>query len=55
MLVRMGLTARVLGVGVVVEQEPEAGSPIERGSVATLRLGRDIGDPATPPAARAAP
>jgi len=55
MLARLGLTARVLGAGVVVEQEPAAGSPIERGSVATLRLGRDAGETAAPPAARAAP
>jgi hypothetical protein len=40
-LARLGLTARVAGAGVVVEQEPAAGSPIERGSVATLRLDRD--------------
>ena len=44
MLARLGLTARVTGVGVVVEQEPAAGSPIERGSVATLRLDRDSHD-----------
>jgi cell division protein FtsI (penicillin-binding protein 3) len=55
MLARMGLTARVIGAGVVVEQAPAAGGPIERGSVATLTLGRDIGETAAPPAARAAP
>jgi cell division protein FtsI (penicillin-binding protein 3) len=55
MLARMGLAARVVGAGVVVDQAPAAGSPIERGSVATLTLGRDIGETAAPPAARAAP
>jgi cell division protein FtsI (penicillin-binding protein 3) len=54
-LARLGLVARVDGGGVVVEQQPAAGSPIERGSVATLRLGRDVGETAVPPAARAAP
>jgi cell division protein FtsI (penicillin-binding protein 3) len=54
-LARLGLTARVVGAGVVVEQEPAAGGPIPRGSVATLRLGRDVGETAAPPAARAAP
>jgi cell division protein FtsI (penicillin-binding protein 3) len=53
-LARLGLTARVVGAGVVVEQEPEAGSPIRRGSGATLRLDRDLGETAAP-AARAAP
>jgi membrane peptidoglycan carboxypeptidase len=43
-LARLGLTAHVAGAGVVVEQEPAAGSPIERGSVATLRLDRDSHD-----------
>jgi cell division protein FtsI (penicillin-binding protein 3) len=43
-LARLGLTARVAGAGVVVEQEPAAGSPIERGSVATLRLDRGSHD-----------
>jgi cell division protein FtsI (penicillin-binding protein 3) len=43
-LARLGLTARVAGGGVVVDQEPAPGSPIERGSVATLRLDRDSHD-----------
>ena len=43
-LARLGLTARVQGAGVVVEQEPAAGSVIERGSVATLTLDRDAHD-----------
>jgi len=55
MLARLGLTARLMGAGVVIEQDPAAGSPIERGSVATLTLDRDfdVGGPA--PATRAAP
>jgi len=44
MLARLGMTARVQGTGVVVEQEPAAGSLIERGSVATLTLDRDVHD-----------
>ena len=44
MLARLGLTARVQGAGVVVEQEPAAGSLIEPGSVATLTLDRDVHD-----------
>jgi cell division protein FtsI (penicillin-binding protein 3) len=55
MLARMGMTARVLGGGVVVEQEPAAGSLIERGSVATLKLGRELTDTAAAGAAHAAP
>jgi cell division protein FtsI (penicillin-binding protein 3) len=55
MLARLGLTARLLGAGVVVEQEPAAGSPIERGSAATLRLDRDIDGDAAVPATRATP
>ena len=43
-LARLGLTARVEGAGVVVEQNPAAGSLIEPGSVATLTLDRDIHD-----------
>jgi cell division protein FtsI (penicillin-binding protein 3) len=42
MLARIGMTARLHGAGVVVEQDPAAGSPIERGAVATLRLERDV-------------
>jgi membrane peptidoglycan carboxypeptidase len=55
MLVRLGLTARLMGAGVVVEQEPAAGSAIERGSVATLRLDRDLDADAPAPATRTAP
>jgi len=55
MLARLGLTARVMGAGIVVEQEPAAGSPIERGSVATLRLDRDVDADVLAPATRATP
>jgi len=40
LLGRLGLTARVHGSGVVVEQTPEAGTPLERGTASVLRLGR---------------
>ena len=42
LLARIGMTARLRGAGIVVEQDPAAGSPIERGAVATLRLDRDV-------------
>jgi len=41
-LARLGLIARVQGAGVVVDQEPAPGGPIERGSLATLRLDRGM-------------
>jgi cell division protein FtsI (penicillin-binding protein 3) len=41
MLAALGMTARLDGAGVVVEQDPLPGSPIERGTQARLRLGRD--------------
>ena len=40
MLAGLGMTARLDGTGIVVDQYPEAGSSIERGTMATLRLGR---------------
>ena len=40
-LSRLGMTVRLHGAGIVVEQDPPAGGPIERGAVATLRLERD--------------
>ena len=43
MLARLGMTARLHGAGVVVEQDPPAGSPIERSTVSTLRLARRPG------------
>jgi membrane peptidoglycan carboxypeptidase len=39
-LARVGITPRVSGDGVVVQQEPRAGSPLERGMACTLALGR---------------
>ncbi len=39
-LARLGLTARMEGAGVVVEQTPAAGSPIEPGGACTLVLNR---------------
>jgi cell division protein FtsI (penicillin-binding protein 3) len=53
-LARLGLTARVLGTGVVVDQDPPPGRPIERGAVSTLRLERHAGA-AVPVATAAAP
>jgi cell division protein FtsI (penicillin-binding protein 3) len=44
-LVRLGLTPRIHGQGLVVAQTPAAGSPIEPGGLATLTLVR------VPPAA----
>jgi cell division protein FtsI (penicillin-binding protein 3) len=39
-LARLGLAARMAGVGVVVEQHPPAGSPVEPGATCTLILNR---------------
>lgn len=39
-LARLGLTPRVRGVGVVVEQQPEPGTPLEPGLTCTLVLDR---------------
>ena len=40
-LAQLGLTARLHGTGVVVEQDPPAGTPLERGvDRALLRLER---------------
>jgi cell division protein FtsI (penicillin-binding protein 3) len=47
-LARLGLTPRLQGKGVVVEQNPPAGAPLERGMTCTLTLARD---PSRPPAA----
>ncbi len=56
MLARLGMTARLQGAGIVVEQEPAAGSPFERGARATLTLDRrSSADSAVIPAADAAP
>ena len=40
-LAQLGLTARVVGRGVVVDQKPEPGTPLERGITCTLVLDRD--------------
>jgi membrane peptidoglycan carboxypeptidase len=40
-LARLGMTARLRGDGLVLDQDPLPGTPIERGSVSTLTLGRD--------------
>ena len=39
-LARLGLTARMQGTGVVVDQSPVAGSPLEPGATCTLVLNR---------------
>ena len=39
-LARLGLAARMEGVGVVVEQDPPAGAPVEPGGTCTLVLNR---------------
>jgi cell division protein FtsI (penicillin-binding protein 3) len=39
-LAALGVTARLDGAGIVVDQDPPAGSSIERGATATLRLQR---------------
>ena len=39
---RLGMTARLRGAGIVVDQQPSPGSPIERGTTATLTLERRV-------------
>ena len=39
-LARLGLTARMQGTGVVVDQNPPAGAPLEPGGTCTLVLNR---------------
>jgi cell division protein FtsI (penicillin-binding protein 3) len=41
-LARLGLTARMQGTGVVVDQHPIAGSPLEAGATCTLVLNRRV-------------
>lgn len=52
-LAQLGLTAHVRGRGIVVEQTPEPGTPLERGVTCTLVLDRDtsrfIGAPGAQP------
>jgi cell division protein FtsI (penicillin-binding protein 3) len=45
-LTRIGLTARIDGRGIVIEQSPEAGSLLGRGDACILRLGRRPAAPA---------
>ncbi len=52
-LVRLGLAVEARGAGVVVEQAPEAGTPIERGSTVVIKLDRDIRGDTDGPAAQA--
>jgi cell division protein FtsI (penicillin-binding protein 3) len=40
-LARLGLTPRVRGTGVVIDQQPPPGTPLEPGAVCTIVLGRD--------------
>ncbi|HEY5619519.1 MAG TPA: penicillin-binding protein [Vicinamibacterales bacterium] len=40
-LAGLGMTARLDGAGIVVDQEPAPGSPIERGAIAILKLARE--------------
>ena len=47
-LVGLGVAPRLQGVGIVVEQDPAAGSPIGSGAVATLRLERTVIPEAAP-------
>jgi membrane peptidoglycan carboxypeptidase len=44
-LARLGLTVKMQGVGMVVEQDPPAGSPIEPGTTCTLLLNRRLSKP----------
>jgi cell division protein FtsI (penicillin-binding protein 3) len=46
-LARLGMTARLQGDGVVLDQDPLPGTPIERGAVSTLRLGRELSGPSS--------
>ena len=55
-LAGLGVTPRLLGTGIVVEQDPAAGSAVESVVVATLRLERNvIAEAARLPAADAVP
>jgi cell division protein FtsI (penicillin-binding protein 3) len=44
-LARLGLSARMRGTGVVVQQNPPAGSPLEPGATCILVLNRRLGAP----------
>lgn len=43
-LARLGMSARLQGAGVVIDQLPLPGNPIERGAVSTLKLARAEAD-----------
>ncbi|MEW6321248.1 MAG: penicillin-binding protein [Acidobacteriota bacterium] len=47
---RLGLTARLEGDGVVIDQDPDPGVPLEPGTTCTLILGRELPRPAAGPA-----
>jgi len=40
LLSRIGMTARMTGDGIVIDQAPEPGAALVRGSICTLKLGR---------------
>jgi cell division protein FtsI (penicillin-binding protein 3) len=42
-LARLGVTARLHGAGIVVDQTPAAGTPLERGTHCLLQLDRSLG------------
>jgi hypothetical protein len=54
-LARAGLTARIRGDGLVTDQNPEAGTPVERGAVCVLHLRREPNQAADPAARGATP
>jgi len=41
-LAEIGLAPRIVGDGSVFEQDPPAGTPLERGATATLHLHRQV-------------
>jgi len=45
-LTHIGLTPRISGSGFVIDQSPEAGSPLVRGDACILKLGRRPAAPA---------
>jgi membrane peptidoglycan carboxypeptidase len=48
-LAQLGLTAKLSGAGIVVEQDPAPGTPIERGASSTVRLERRVSLSVPPP------
>ncbi|MGH9176232.1 MAG: penicillin-binding transpeptidase domain-containing protein, partial [Vicinamibacterales bacterium] len=51
-LARIGLSGRLRGRGVVIEQTPAAGAPLERGTTCTLVLDRDVSRATSVPGAQ---